>query len=210
MTERFGRFPQEAAVADRFGFPGRVRAPSRDPSGQSGDRYDGPELHLAGAIGRNPDLLGDDRGGRAAGEGHDLNRKAPHSDPKTEGGVELGGREVVGLTEIADGPGLLAHPDAVDRQIAGQRIGGGGRRLDPALRMGAGQAADKDHAGEEGDLANPQANQAVAEIGRQVAVSWPRNGFGIQRRRRSVIHLGDAPQAFFLWVLLLAPDREAF
>ncbi|MNT16085.1 hypothetical protein D3C72_1511730 [compost metagenome] len=121
--------------------------------------------------------------------------------------MELGGREVIGLSEIADGPGLFAHPNPVDRQVPGQGIGRCGGGLDPALRVGAGQAADENHAGEEGNLANPDADQAVAEIGRQIAVPRPGNRFGAQGRRGTVIHSADAPPAFWGRSLSTAVDR---
>ncbi|MNV57528.1 hypothetical protein D3C71_1498640 [compost metagenome] len=121
--------------------------------------------------------------------------------------MELGGREVIGLSEIADGPGLFAHPDPVDRQIPGQGIGRRRSGLDPALGVGADQAADENHAGEERNLANPDADQAVAEIGRQIAVPRPGNRFGAQGRRGTVIHSADAPPAFWGRSLSTAVDR---
>jgi hypothetical protein len=66
------------------------------------------------------------------------------------GASPLGGREVIGLSEIADGPRLFAHPDPVDRQVPGQRMERSRGSLDPALRVGADQTADENHAGEEG------------------------------------------------------------
>ncbi|WP_225212180.1 hypothetical protein [Brevundimonas guildfordensis] len=96
----------------------------------------------------------------------------------------------------------------VDRQVPAQRIGGGGG-FDPALGVGAGEPVEEDHAGEERNLSNPQADQAVAEIGRQVAVSRPEDGLWIQGRRGTVIHSVDAPPTFWGPSLSTAVDQAA-
>ncbi|WP_395443310.1 hypothetical protein [Caulobacter sp. UC70_42] len=70
----------------------------------------------------------------------------------------------------------VRQPNAVNGDVASQRIGRRGGRLDAALGVLAGVAADQGHAGLQRLGANAQADQAIADIGGQIAIPLPGHG----------------------------------
>jgi hypothetical protein len=174
--QRPRRLPEQNAVAGGRRLARRIAQEPQGSSQHAGDRDAGADLQLAGAVHRQGDFLADQGRILAAGEGQHRAADPPLASGEHEPASQFTRSEVVGLFQVADLMQLVRKPNAIDGDVAGQRIGRRRGRLDAALWILAGIAADQGHAGLQRLGADAQADQAVADIGGQIAVPLPGHG----------------------------------
>ena len=160
------RLPQDRTVARRLRLSRGIGSASDHPSPQTAGLDHGAQGEVAGLVDPHTDLLQHDGRRRPAGEGHDLDLGDDARRLVAEAAGQLRGGEIIGLDQVRDRRRLVAEPDVVEGEIAGQRIGRRGSSLDPALRMFSREAADDRHAGLQRLFAHAQPNQSVPDIGR--------------------------------------------
>lgn len=114
-----------------------------------------------------------DKGGlvaRAEGQNFDI-------EPDIAGGVgdpggQLAAFEIQSLIDRLEAGRIVAEPDAVDAEIAGQRVGSGAQALDEAFGVLALEPGDDAHAGFQRVLAHPKPDHAVGQVGGKVGAAW--------------------------------------